>query len=131
MTLAAAAVVAAAAAAAAPPRASFTVDCKASDPRAPITAFNTGGQNLTVATLTLTGLAHLADPIGFRRFARQRLLRRIAARVLTLVPCRDRSTAFAGDVIVPKPGCYTFAVRVGGDVFRRTVPLGVARHCAS
>jgi hypothetical protein len=111
--------------------------------------------------LTLSGLAHLADPVGFRRFRRGGVYRiptyaavdqdvavtvaaragsadtafafgprRIAARVLTLVPCRDSSTAFAGDVIVPKPGCYTFAVRVGGDVFRRTVPLGVARHCA-
>jgi hypothetical protein len=165
MKLAAAAVVAAvaaAAAAAAPPRASFAIDCKSAAPNPPITAFNTGGRNLTVATFTLTGLAHLADPVGFRRFRRGGVYRiptyaaigddvpvtvaaragsaevafafgprRVTAKVLTLVPCRDRSTAFAGDVIVPKPGCYTFAVRLGSDVFRRTVPLGIARRCAS
>jgi len=30
---------------------------------------------------------------------------------------------------VQKPGCYAFAMQLGGDVFRRTVPLGVAGRC--
>jgi hypothetical protein len=39
-------------------------------------------------------------------------------------------TAYAGFVAVPKPGCYTFAVRLSSDVFRRTVPLGIASRCS-
>ena len=150
----------AATAVAAPPRPSVTLDCKAADPKAPITVFNTGGRNMTLATFTLVGFAHLADPVGFRRFRRGGVYRiptyaavsgldevsvaaraggaagafafgprRVAARVVTFVPCRGNDSAFAGEVIVPKPGCYTFAVQLGGDVFRRTVPLGVARRC--
>jgi hypothetical protein len=53
-----------------PPRASPTLGCRAADPKAPIRAFDLGGRNLTIAIFTLSGLEHLADPAGFRRFRR-------------------------------------------------------------
>ena len=71
-----AAVVAAASAAGAPPRRLVTVGCddaiKTAPPRS---TMHTGGDNLTLGTLTLTRLARLADPVGFRRFRRGGLYR--------------------------------------------------------
>jgi hypothetical protein len=61
----------------------------------------------------------------------------VDAAVVTFVPCRDSRisptmigpTFFTGEIVVRKAGCYTFAAQFGNDVFRETVPLGVARRC--
>ena len=59
--------------------------------------------------------------------------RRVAAKAVTFATCSGARSSFFvvfnGYVIVPKPGCYTFAVQLGVDVFPRTMPLGVARRC--
>jgi hypothetical protein len=59
------------------------------------------------------------------------------AALVEFQPCRPSGmepvmlapTFWTGDIVVRKPGCYTFAARSGNDVFRKTIPLGTSRSC--